>query len=1336
MILGGQSGGAKRADRKKEEEKEKEEEEEEEEEDILPPGRRFDIRSDRSRYFSRFRMRGRETDFIFRQPAEGENHLVWFEGAVRDVLTHLTQSCEGHDYVGMTLSAPSFSQGPVWLSFRPARDIHPADIWQLINSVVQSSREFRIDGDACRMTTCVVRGVEGGSGIALSHEAIAKKSILTITNSDNLCLPRSLVVARAHAERGEIRSGPLHRQWCQIRNSLRGAQYTAAVELVRQAGVTIPARGCGLREIQHFQEYLAHEGIAIIVYEFLTFGKRVPALYNGRNSVLSVTGKINHTLYILYYERSKHYQPVLNLAAALGSRGFCTFCNSRYTRVIEHRCKQLCERCKSAECNGNKNSLIYCNACNRSYFGESCLSNHRRQGSARLKGQTRSIYSVCNVLKICRECLRMYKTTDKKNHICGISFCMNCRQTRPTTHQCFIAPLKGKNQNKKVDGSQLAFVFYDFETQQHTQLHDENSTRIHEPNLCVAQRVCMSCIEIPNIDIDCVACGKREFVFSDNPVGELVKLALSGKFKKTVCIAHNARGFDAQFILRYLIEEEKTQMPSLIMNGTKIISMKIGNVIFLDSLNYLPMSLSALPKAFGFADDVIKGTFPHLFNTPEYQNYRGSLPASHFYSPDTMFAADRARFLEWHKKESNRTDYQFDFAQEFVRYCRTDVTVLRRACLAFRKLLTQCGSVCPFTEACTIASTCMRVFRKNFLRKDCIAILPPGGYRWADKQSRKAVAWLVWLEHTYNRVIAHAGRSREYRPPGGLPAVDGYYEDNGVNHTLQFHGCYWHGCPRCYRVNRDARLKSGDSMEERYERTILISGRIRSRGYALTEIWECDFDKLLENDANMAAYIKNHPMVKQTPLEPRDAFFGGRTENFVSLYDIKEGEKIHYVDVCSLYPWVCKTGKFPVGHPRLYVGDECRELVGVDNNLSTIEGLVKCVVLAPRDLYLPVLPVRMHGKLLFALCKACCTEMNAATNCAHDDPTEREFDGTWVVDELRKAVSLGYKVTRIEEIWQYNVTRYDPATRQGGHFAEFINTFLKIKQEASGPPAECNGDERLIEQFIAQYESVEGISLNRDELQFNSGLRCLAKLLLNSFWGKFGQRYNLAKTDIVSSRAQLMDLLTSPEIEVTGMLPVNHKIMYVNYVSRRESISPSSTSNAVIAAYTTAQARLKLYSYLEGLGRRILYCDTDSCIYVSREGSNEYEPPVGQYLGDLTDELGEYGPGSYITSFVSGGPKFYAYIVRKSDGTTIEKCKVKGITLNFANSRHVNYAAIRSFVTGDRNEPIVLKFDAIRRTEFHRVVTREEKKSCKPVNVKRQRHGSYCTVPYGYRTAD
>ena len=97
---------------------------------------------------------------------------------------------------------------------------------------------------------------------------------------------------------------------------------------------------------------------------------------------------------------------------------------------------------------------------------------------------------------------------------------------------------------------------------------------------------------------------------------------------------------------------------------------------------------------------------------------------------------------------------------------------------------------------------------------------------------------------------------------------------------------------------------------------------------------------------------------------------GGRTGNTVKVFDCKDGEKIKYVDVYSLYPYICKRGKFPVGHPKIYVGEEdCRQFLGTYNDISQVNGLLMCDVLPPRKLYHPLLPVRMHGKLIFPLCR-------------------------------------------------------------------------------------------------------------------------------------------------------------------------------------------------------------------------------------------------------------------------------------------------------------------------------------------------------------------------------
>jgi len=67
--------------------------------------------------------------------------------------------------------------------------------------------------------------------------------------------------------------------------------------------------------------------------------------------------------------------------------------------------------------------------------------------------------------------------------------------------------------------------------------------------------------------------------------------------KKVVAIAHNAKAFDAQFILDRAIFLKWT--PELILSGLKIVSMKIHHIQFLDSVSYMPMPLRKLPEAFG-----------------------------------------------------------------------------------------------------------------------------------------------------------------------------------------------------------------------------------------------------------------------------------------------------------------------------------------------------------------------------------------------------------------------------------------------------------------------------------------------------------------------------------------------------------------------------------------------------------------------------------------------------------------------------------------------------------------------------------------------------------------
>jgi len=158
-----------------------------------------------------------------------------------------------------------------------------------------------------------------------------------------------------------------------------------------------------------------------------------------------------------------------------------------------------------------------------------------------------------------------------------------------------------------------------------------------------------------------------------------------------------------------------------------------------------------------------------------------------------------------------------------------------------------------------------------------------------------------------------------------------------------------------------------------------------------------------------------------------------------------------------------------------------------------MEGLMRCKIVPPPNLYHPVLPYKYDKKLLFCLCRTCVPEHNATSECQHRSDAARYLEGTWVIDEVRLAVDKGYKILEILEVYEYQVTCYDPATGNGGHFADYIDTFLKLKQEASGYPSWFRIEDDKV-RYMDQFHRDEGIRLDRDSIGYNAAKRGLAKL--------------------------------------------------------------------------------------------------------------------------------------------------------------------------------------------------------------------------------------------------
>lgn len=472
----------------------------------------------------------------------------------------------------------------------------------------------------------------------------------------------------------------------------------------------------------------------------------------------------------------------------------------------------------------------------------------------------------------------------------------------------------------------------------------------------------------------------------------------------------------------------------------------------------------------------------------------------------------------------------------------------------------------------------------------------------------------IFIQHGHNKV--------EYRIPDTNYRLDGYCAES--NTAYEFYGCLWHGCRSCFSTNRrNTKLpRTKESVEELFAKTLKKQEHIKSIGMNLKYIWEHEFTELLQTNDTARTFVESLDI--QDRLNPRDSFYGGRTNAIKLRKDVEGDQRIRYVDFTSLYPFINKYGLSPVGHPHILTSD-------LENiKLNDIFGIVQCKILPPRKLYFPVLPIKCNGKLTFALYQGTCV-------CRDED---RMLLGTWCSPEVSKAVEMGYKIVKIYEIYHWSdTTQYDPTTKTGGLFAEYINLFLRIKQESSDwPDWVKTQDDRT--RYMQLYLNHEGVKLRSDSICKNNVLRSLAKLLLNSMWGKWGQNLNMPQTVYFHEREadKFFRCISDPQKNIKDFYIVSDDTIQVSYEAKDDFVPENYQTNVFLATFTTCHARLKLYEVLEQLQERVLYHDTDSIIYISDPG--DPEPALGDYLGELTDEL---DPGSWITSFVAGGPKQYAY---------------------------------------------------------------------------------------------
>ena len=396
----------------------------------------------------------------------------------------------------------------------------------------------------------------GKGRLYLTKDTISRKGcIITVKNDDTTCLARSIVMTMANLHPEEWTKTQLHDGF----NKLRKLQKEQAMKLHEEAHVEINDYRNDLSDIEKFGKHL---GIEINIIDAEQF-----------NSIIYTANKGSEDKIYLLKTRN-HFDVVKSMTAFYDSPYYCHECKKAYTKRDKHKCPAKCLSCftyfKNKKCEGNE---ITCSKCNRKFFGKRCYKNHLKNRSM-VEGK---MDIVCDTVKKCVNCCQIITSKYIGVHRCGYSECKNCGKYVGKNHKCFMKNVKAKGGKcmtfkmescyeddsiKKKDWCFSCktytekYIFYDFEATQ--------NTGTHTVNLSIAQ------------DFE----GKEYIHYS---IKEFCKFFLNDKFKGYTFIAHNAKGYDSHFVLKFLIDQGVR--PYCIYNGAKIMFMELPklSIRFIDS---------------------------------------------------------------------------------------------------------------------------------------------------------------------------------------------------------------------------------------------------------------------------------------------------------------------------------------------------------------------------------------------------------------------------------------------------------------------------------------------------------------------------------------------------------------------------------------------------------------------------------------------------------------------------------------------------------------------------------------------------------------------------------
>ena len=171
----------------------------------------------------------------------------------------------------------------------------------------------------------------GQGRLTITKDNTSRKTcIITVKNTDTMCLARAIVTAHANLSEDQWAKSQIKDGF----NKSRCLQKTEALKLHEDAGVPISDHGNTLEDVDTFAKHL---GIQVNVIDTGYFNEIIHTSNPGSGNI------------VYLHKNKNHYDVITSMPAFLSKDYYCHTCKKGYTRRDKHKCPDKCLSCFRAE---------------------------------------------------------------------------------------------------------------------------------------------------------------------------------------------------------------------------------------------------------------------------------------------------------------------------------------------------------------------------------------------------------------------------------------------------------------------------------------------------------------------------------------------------------------------------------------------------------------------------------------------------------------------------------------------------------------------------------------------------------------------------------------------------------------------------------------------------------------------------------------------------------------------------------------------------------------------------------------------------------------------------